>query len=380
MDFGAMTDHDFSPDGMKNTAKQASQAAAIKELNDGRYAAFFGYEYTYDVTGAVARRNHYNALQFNDLVPAGQRVIAHGDTGYGGGDDDGAFVKVAPALAQLGPVAFNPHLHREDNDNWSVWGVEANPYRRLLEWGSNKNCNITSANMHDNNPSYDTFPINYTWPSGYAYEVYPMTFERWMATNGTSLRAGWEQGFLAGVYGSTDEHNGCSGIRDWPYLAGTPGLHGEAKHELGGATFALTTGPTRADIWNALINRRTYATTGARMWLDFQVDGHLMGEALGCWALSDPFSISIDVIGEGADLSYVRLFRFQAGGSWQVYDTSSGWVADTGNNGGWSPAARTFSVTLSGQARPSVYSVYYVRVKQADNHHACTSPVFVLDR
>ena len=70
------------------------------------------------------------------------------------------------------------------------------------------------------------------------------------------------EGYRLGVIASTDDH------------LGYPGAYRE------GLAAVLTTDLTRAGIFDALRNRRTYAVTGDRIRLDFRLNGHLMGREL----------------------------------------------------------------------------------------------------
>jgi hypothetical protein len=64
---------------------------------------------------------------------------------------------------------------------------------------------------------------------------------------------------------------------------------------------------TRADLWEALVARRSYGTTGARIYLDFTADGHVMGES---FRARGPRRLSIRV-GASAPLAEVSLVRFR---------------------------------------------------------------------
>jgi hypothetical protein len=62
---------------------------------------------------------------------------------------------------------------------------------------------------------------------------------------------------------------------------------------------------TRESIFASLYGRRVYATTGARILLDFTIDGHPMGSDVVC--LGAP-TIQVDVVGT-APLAVVQVFR-----------------------------------------------------------------------
>ena len=77
-----------------------------------------------------------------------------------------------------------------------------------------------------------------------------------------TARAGLEAGLRFGFVGSSDDH------------AGFPGAYGE------GLMAALVTDFTRAGIFEAIQARRTYALTGDRIEVDFQVEGAPMGATI----------------------------------------------------------------------------------------------------
>ncbi len=81
------------------------------------------------------------------------------------------------------------------------------------------------------------------------------------ARAGTAQR-GLELGHIFGFIGSSDEHAGFAGF----YGHGLAAVHAE---EL-----------TREAIWDAFWKRRTYAVTGDRILLDFQLNGNPMGSVL----------------------------------------------------------------------------------------------------
>src|SRR5581483_9947323 len=76
-------------------------------------------------------------------------------------------------------------------------------------------------------------------------------------------------GYIVGVMCNSDGHKG------------RPGAEGPGAGQFGiagGLTCVLTESLTRKDVYNALKSRRCYGTTGARMDLSFDANGHAMGE------------------------------------------------------------------------------------------------------
>jgi hypothetical protein len=81
----------------------------------------------------------------------------------------------------------------------------------------------------------------------------------------------FDKRYIVGVMCNSDGHKG------------RPGAEGPGAGQFGianGLTCVLAETKTRAAIFKALKERRCYGTTGARIDLDFQIDGHLMGSVI----------------------------------------------------------------------------------------------------
>jgi len=82
---------------------------------------------------------------------------------------------------------------------------------------------------------------------------------------GHFVRYALARGYRLGIIASGDSHNGHPGRRDVGTLtAGLMGVYAETLD--------------RESIWKAFKKRRVYATSGARIILDFHINGHKMGE------------------------------------------------------------------------------------------------------
>ena len=102
-----------------------------------------------------------------------------------------------------------------------------------------------------------------------------------------TARHGWRMGHRFGVIGSTDHHN-----------AG-PGSYGFGKMA------AWLPELTRAGLWNAMNQRRTYAVSGDRIALAFTVNGAAMGDVT---PHADDREIEVAVTG-GDSIDYVELLH-----------------------------------------------------------------------
>ena len=80
----------------------------------------------------------------------------------------------------------------------------------------------------------------------------------------------------------------------------------------------LASSVDRADLWEGLTARRTYATTGPRFWMDFSVDGSLMGASMSSTDSALAAEIEVHV---GLPLRRVELFGVQSGDPTMAYQT-----------------------------------------------------------
>lgn len=114
---------------------------------------------------------------------------------------------------------------------------------------------------------------------------------------------------------------------------------------------------TRDALWEALFQRRCYATTGPRIIINFTADGHLMGEE---YTASTSPNFHIEVIGS-SHLWRVEIIR----NGKMIY--------------GISPRKEEieFDFTDEGFKRGRQQYYYYLRVLQEDEHMAWSSPIFI---
>lgn len=111
----------------------------------------------------------------------------------------------------------------------------------------------------------------------------------------------------------------------------------------------------KGDWWEAMWNRRTYATTGVRIRLDFRVNGAAMGAETDCLEAN---TVRADIVGT-TDLSAVEILRDNAPVHVVQPDgpaVQCQWHDDRPHPGAW----------------------YYLRVTQIDGNMAWSSPVWTL--
>jgi hypothetical protein len=163
---------------------------------------------------------------------------------------------------------------------------------------------------------------------------------------GASVRDGLAAGHRLGFVGGTDNHEGyptrsASG-------AGYVGMTGFVTDKL-----------SRESVWNAMNDRRVYATTGVPIVCHFTVNGQLMGSE---GRVSDDEAVTFDA---------------------RLYGTSSIERVEVVSNGdtvwGADPDVRDFEISDEPIETGGRSGYYYLRLRQADEHMAWTSPVW-LDR
>lgn len=97
----------------------------------------------------------------------------------------------------------------------------------------------------------------------------PAIFERG-ADRSCSFQHAWKSGLRLGVIGSSDNHLQTPGVED---------LTSKVRHG-GGLAVVLAEKNDRREVFDALVARRCYATTGPRIYLDLEVEGAPMGSEI----------------------------------------------------------------------------------------------------
>ena len=144
------------------------------------------------------------------------------------------------------------------------------------------------------------------------------------------IQNAWRLGLEVSTVAASDDHRAHPGLPHW------------------GLTAVFAPELIRDAIFEALYQRRTYATTGARILMDFRVNGTPMG---GQTAAGEPPDIEIEIIGSDV-LSRVELLRHRSGGEpFRVIKS-------------WQPDALTFRARFQDTDHRGP-ATYYVRVRQA---------------
>jgi hypothetical protein len=265
------------------------------------------------------------AIELSD-PSAGHRVILYPDKGKR--VTTSAIEEIWPELEGTGAVVVPHHINVTSEGGWQNWEVQDwsrhNPeYQTVLEIAQNRGAFETDV------------------PSG------PTV----IGGGGASAQDALAMGHRLGFVGGTDSHHAQPG-RNTCSMAGVD-FH---DHRTGGLTAIIAPELTREAIIQALKERRCYTTTGARIVLDFQIDGHVMGEEFA--ATEAEVAVTARVLGT-ASLDKLDII-------------SDGCVVFT-QPGGSFTATLNETLTLAG----SQISYFYLRAMQSDGHVAWSSPIWV---
>ena len=166
-----------------------------------------------------------------------------------------------------------------------------------------------------------------------------------------------QKGLRVGFHGSSDGHVQTPGQPRRPGSGGRNGDFNRRDTGYGSGALMAVLAPelTRTALWEAFRARRTYATTGARIVLDFRANGQLMGQEI---TSESPPVFTADVVGTGPieRLELIRndrLLLTERGDSDQV------------------------SLVFTDETCPRGENYYYLRVSQVDGEFAWSSPIWV---
>jgi len=296
LNFCMVTDHveDLTDDEWART-----QAAAAEAYEPGRFVTFSGYEATFK----PSRRNGDKNVYFlTDDRPR----IAEGDTAEW----------YARLKASGAPAMVIPHLHVPTN-----WSLHDPALERVVEVYAHWGCGLSPESVPKMVPGRDLPAGSYV---------------------SDALEAGARLGFVAGA----DHSWGHPGDDFWWWLSS---FHGGLAAVRAGTL-------TRESVWEALWNRRCYATTRARILLEFEVNGHPMGEE---FSSAGPRELKVGAFGT-AGLDRVEIVRNN-----RLLEARRG------------PDSPDMEFTFLDAAPQRATDYYYVHVLQTDGEQAWSSPIWV---
>jgi hypothetical protein len=169
-----------------------------------------------------------------------------------------------------------------------------------------------------------------------------------------------ENGWRLGIIGSTDQHAGNAGfgVRRAGTKGGEPGeVFEPASPAENGTALVAVYAPqlTREGIFQGLYHRRTYATTGTRIVLDFAINNAPMGSEIRTTTAP-----KITASAEGT--APIKLLRVVKNGK-VVYSVS--------------PGGLSASLTFQDGSGDYEGKYYYIDLVQDDGKKAISSPIWV---
>jgi hypothetical protein len=162
-----------------------------------------------------------------------------------------------------------------------------------------------------------------------------------------------EKGARMGCIAGSDDHATSPGLKT------NVGRFTNLRYENPGITAVLAKELTREAVFEALKNRRCYGTNGARIMVDFRLNGHVMGSELRL-ERDQKRSLYIKVTGAG---SLKRVSLVKNGQDYMAF-----------NIDGWEQELE--ELIFEYEAERSV-DYYYLRVEQMDGGMAWTSPIWI---
>ena len=307
LDFYARTDHTWVPDadgttiGLSEATWSAYTAETDEHYDPGHFVTLYGYECSLeDLFGEQNNTYGHHNIYFRDRP--GPLVYPQGAT----------LPKIWAALT-AGEALTIPH-HTGKFPSGIVFTPQNDTFRR----------NIEIYSGHGLSEAYN--------PDGpLAFEKSDFTLLSKSLNYPSYAQDAWKAGLRLSTIASTDDHYSHPGKPHW------------------GATAVFASDLTRESIFDALYNRRTYATTGSRIILEFTLNNEPMGSVV---PLTSSPQVGVLVIGTDTVAS-VELLRYLPGEERFTVRKR------------WEPAAMEFTTRfVDDDWRQG--AIYYIRVTQSN--------------
>ncbi len=339
LDFGASSDHDHvyeTSDEMWGMTKKA----AAKYHDPGSFVTLLGYEWAKWRKNGDGDRNVY--------YPGDDGEMFRSETGQFDTPN-----KLFQALEGQECLII-PH-HTAYEGNFCDWSHHDPQKERLVEiysvWGSSE----MSAERGNPLPIRNPRAYNPKWIKVSGER--PSLGEQPVGFVQNALAQGWRVGFTGGgdMHKSHPGHDVRKGFPPYDYKPGITGVCAPEK--------------TRKAIYTGLKSRCCYATTGARIILQMDLNGSPMGSELLAGECA-PREINLEVHGtsEIAKVELIRNNQVIRRERRLAMDFKANWVDDEDFMDVSLPANRW-------SKRPFIF--YYVRLQQEDSEMAWSSPVWV---
>ncbi len=345
LDFASLTTHDslgkFEPTGRTREEIELHRQLVEEFTKEGEFVALLGYEWSHPAWG---HRNIYYAPDEKDPVFP-EYLASTSDT-------------PEKLEKELGERKFMIVPHHTAWRKISYLPLNWGKFVRIkipqgFNWGGRSE-RLRLVEIYSSHGSSERFhgpyPIthgerDFLWPS-YLWD------DRGIPGTGSYIDEALAWGYRFGFTGGGDRHDQAVDERKYPiriYPHGLVGVWAEALHPI--------------SLWDALYSRHTYATTGARIFLQFQVNGLCMGE-------EGPLTQDPEIyfqVGGTAPLRTVELIKYDLRGyTAKIVLQEGDFPGD-----GW-----TVEHHLADQdVIDSTF--YYLRVSQEDGEWAWSSPIWL---
>jgi len=323
LDFAAITDHDNDRmfklipkkewKSIDSVRWKLIQNAACEYNEPGKFVTFLGWEYSERKYGGDICVYYLRDDQplFNCIYPEYDNPL-----------------KLWAALQDREAITV-PHMHSR-----ITWNYHDPHFQRLVEiysvWG-NSECSVAEGNTVKPRLALEQDKIG-----------------QW---KGRNVQDALARGYRMGIMVAGDIHDGHPGNSNWLL----PHFIRPHKYYWGGKTAVFAKELTREGIFDALYHRRCYGTTGARILVEFSIDGHIMGEEFKTASIP---TISVKVAGT-RPIKSVYLIRNN-----NVIYTYTHLKQEV-----------DFSYTDTNIEKCDNY--YYIRIVQIDDEMAWSSPIWV---
>ena len=294
LDFASSSEHDA--DLFDEAAWKTSREITTSFNDPGRFTTFYAYEWTPGF-------NHHIVIYDDPDTKVFYRE--HSPT----------LPELWEDLKQQGKPAITiPHVTWSFNDH-IAWEHINNEYRRIGEIYSLWNSRFLT--LPDDQPQ--------------RFELSPKN--KW------SYQFAWAKGHKVGLISSTDNHLGHPGANNYSIYT----------FHTGGLAAVLGKENNREELWDGMHSRRTYATTGTKIYVDFKVNGHHMGSEID--ASSSP-RFSAQIAGTNM-LKKVEIIKYSDNNYETLYEEA--------------PDGETTEFTTTDEHFDSD-SFYYLRVTQLEEY------------
>jgi len=313
LDFSSITEHDTWLDERK---WELIKKAAEKYYSSGKFVTFLGFEWSsaqfYDPEGHMYGHKcvYYPGLEgeyYSHLLPEYRTPE-----------------KLWEKISKFGGISIAHHpAYAESKDcvwgtNWKYHNDELHP---LVEIYSKHGLSEVFGNK---------------WP------LFSQDPERF-------VQKALEKGYKLGFVGGTDTHISRP-------ASNMPEFRRGIRYPKGGLTAVWAEELTRESIFNALKNRRCYATTGERIIVKFKIGENYMGSIIPFSSLQDKINLYIFVAGTD------RLEKIEIIKNNKVIESKS-----------TNDEFLEFEYTDI----PEKNSFYYIRVTQVDGNMSWSSPIWI---